>query len=62
MFTFHCVSKHLINDVKLHGSLIGHSMFGLEGCLGYLRKTLKGTRGLDSQYIKSKLKKHINHK
>jgi hypothetical protein len=30
-YTYHCVTKHLINDVKLHGSLVGHSLFALEG-------------------------------
>ena len=23
-FTFHCVTKHLVDDVKLHGSLMSH--------------------------------------
>lgn len=54
-FTFHCLSKHLVQDVEKHGSLIGHSMFSLEGYLGYYRKSLNGTRGLDSQFIKSNI-------
>lgn len=56
-YTFHCISKHLIEDVKRHGSLCGHSMFSVESCLGYYRKSLNGTRGLDSQFMKS-LKKN----
>lgn len=54
-FTFHCVSKHLIQDVKQHGSLLGHSMFSVESSLGYFKASLNGTRGFDSQYLKSKI-------
>ena len=54
-FTFHCVTKHLITDVKLHGSLSCHSMFSAESSLGYFRKKLNGTRGLDNQYLKCKI-------
>lgn len=51
-YTFHCISKHLVDDVKLHGSLISHSMFSAESSLGYFRRCLNGTRGLNNQYIK----------
>lgn len=52
-YTLHCLTKHLVDDVKLHGSLIGHSMFSVESCLGFYRNSLNGTRGLDSQFLKS---------
>ena len=53
-FTFHVLSKHLINNVIQHGSLCTHSMFSLEGNLGYIEKSLSGTRGFSKQYINSK--------
>ena len=53
-FNFHIVSQHLIQDVKLHGSLIGHNMFSFESLLGFLLPAIHGTRGLAEQYIKSK--------
>ena len=53
-FTFHCVVKHLVDDVIKHGSLCGHSMFSLENSLGFFKKTLNGTRGFSNQFIKSK--------
>lgn len=59
--TFHFVNKHLIEDVKKHGSLIGHSMFSLEGTLGIYNKTLNGTVNLSEQYIKSKLTYYIHN-
>ena len=52
-FTFHLLSKHLIEDVEYHGSLIGHSMFHLEGALGHFSETIQGTRGYSNQYIQS---------
>lgn len=52
-FTFHCISKHLIDDAKKHGSLFAHFMFSLEGSLGHFKYSLNGTRGLDTQFIKS---------
>ena len=54
IFTFHIISKHLIEDVVRHGSLSSHSMFSLEGCLGYFRSSLNGTRGFSNQFIRSK--------
>lgn len=53
-FTFHCLIKHLVIDAERHGSLAGHSMFSLEGSLGYFNRALNGTRGLPNQFIKSK--------
>ncbi len=47
--------------VKKHGSLIGHSMFSLEGTLGIYNKTLNGTVNLSEQYIKSKLTYYIHN-
>ena len=52
-FTFHLTTKHLLDDVKKHGSLIGHSMFSLEGSLGFFNSTLHGNDNLSEQYIKS---------
>lgn len=52
-FTLHCISKHLIDDVKAHGSLIGHSMFHVESSFGYYKSRINGTRGFAGQYIKS---------
>jgi hypothetical protein len=40
-YTYHCVTKHLINDVKQHGSLAGHSLFALEGMEKYLKSKYK---------------------
>jgi hypothetical protein len=51
-FTFHLISKHLVDDVINHGSLISHSMFSLESVLGYLGKAIHGTRGFSKQYAK----------
>ena len=53
-FTFHCLTKHLIEDTKKHGSLKGHSLFSLESCLGTFNKTLNGTTNLPFEYIRSK--------
>jgi hypothetical protein len=53
-FTFHLLTKHLIDDVKKHGSLIGHSLFSLESAAGYFKNTLNGTVNLSEQYIQSK--------
>ena len=53
-FTFHLLTKHLINDVKKHGSLLGHSLFSLESTAGYFKNTLNGTVNLSEQYIQSK--------
>ncbi|CAF1044042.1 unnamed protein product, partial [Brachionus calyciflorus] len=58
-FTFHCISKHLVDDVKLHGSLISHSMFSAESSLGYFRRSLNGTRGLSAQYIRHSIERSI---
>ena len=54
-FTFHCLSKHLVDDVLHHGSLSSHSMFSLESTLGFLSRAVHGTRGFSNQYSKSKL-------
>jgi hypothetical protein len=56
-FTFHLTVKHLVNNVKLHGSLIGHSMFSLEGSLGFFNSTLNGNVNLSEQYVKSNISK-----
>jgi hypothetical protein len=53
-FTFHLLTKHLIDDVKKHGSLLGHSLFSLESTAGYYKNTLNGTVNLSEQYIQSK--------
>jgi hypothetical protein len=53
-FNYHIVSQHLIQDVKAHGSLIGHNMFSFESMLGFLLPAVHGTLGLADQYIKSK--------
>ena len=52
-FNFHIVSQHLIQDVRAHGSLIGHNMFSFESLLGFLLPAIHGTQGLAEQYIKS---------
>ena len=54
-FTFHVFMKHLIRDVLLHGSLSFHSMFSVESSLGYFRRKINGTRGLNTQYLISNL-------
>jgi len=51
-FTFHLVSKHLVDDVIHHGLLTSHSMFSLESTLGFLSKAAHGTRGFSQQYSK----------
>ena len=53
-YTFHTVVKHLVDDVLMHGSLISHSMFSVEGAFGTLKKTLHGTIGFSTQFIDSK--------
>jgi hypothetical protein len=58
-FTFHLTTKHLVEDVMHHGSLIGHSMFSLEGSLGFFNKTLHGNINLSEQYVKSNYVKKI---
>ena len=50
--TIHLITKHLIDDFILHGSLISHSMFSLESLLGFLSKLVNGPRGLSKQYAK----------
>ena len=50
--TFYLITKHLIDDFILHGSLISHSMFSLESLLGFLSKLVNGPRGLSKQYAK----------
>ena len=52
-FNFHIVSQHLIQDVKRHGSLIGHNMFSFESLLGFLLPAIHGSQGLAEQYITS---------
>ena len=51
-FTFHLVSKHLVDDVIHHGSLTSHSMFSFESTLGFISKAVHGTRGFSQQYAK----------
>lgn len=52
-FNYHIVSRHLIEDVRAHGSIIGHNMFSFESLLGFLIPAIHGTVGLAEQYIKS---------
>ena len=52
-FTFHCLSNHLVSNVRLHGSFCSYSMFSIEGTLGRLKSSLNGTRGHITQYITS---------
>ena len=54
--TFHLLTKHLIEDVKRHGSLVGHHAYSLEGTQGLLVNSLNGTVGFSNQMIKCKLK------
>ena len=58
-YTLHCITRQLVKDAKKHGSLVGHSLFSLEGCLGLFNKTLNGTVNLSHAYIKSQFFKHI---
>lgn len=51
-YTFHCLTKHLIRDTELHGCLSSHSIFSLEGSLGYYRRSLHGTNGFCHQFKK----------
>ena len=51
VFNIHTL-RHLIQDVKRHGSLSQHSMFSVEGSLGYFKNKLHGTRNLSSQLVK----------
>ncbi len=54
-FNFHIITKHLVGDVRLHGSIIGHTMFAFESLFGYLLPSIHGTTGIGKQYLKSKL-------
>ena len=51
-YTLHAIAKHLLDDVILHGSLSQHSMFSSEGALGIFKKSIKGKRGVGTQFIK----------
>ena len=51
VFNIHTL-RHLIQDVKRHGSLSQHSMFSLESSLVYFKNKLHGTKSLSSQLIK----------
>lgn len=51
--TIHQLTNHLVNDVKLHGSLIGHSLYSMEGVMGYCKNRLNGTRGFENQFVNS---------
>ena len=51
-FTFHMATKHLVDDVVHHGSLISHSIFSLESTLEFLSRAIYGTRGFSNQYVK----------
>ena len=44
--------RHLTQDVKNHGSLSYHSLFAPESFLGYFKRKIHGTRGLNTQYVK----------
>jgi hypothetical protein len=50
--TYHLLTKHLISDVRKHGSLVGHSAYSLEGTQGLLLKALSGTRSFSNQMIR----------
>ena len=54
-YTFHCVSHHIADDVERHGSLVGHSMFSIEGTFGHFIRSLNGTRGFSNQILTSNL-------
>jgi hypothetical protein len=54
-FTFHLTVKHLVENVRYHGSLISHSMFSLEGSLGFFNSTLNGNVNLSEQYVNSNI-------
>ena len=54
--TFHLLTEHLVEDTIRHGSPLGHSAYSLEGALGLITRSLNGTRGYSSQFIKSKKK------
>ena len=58
-YTFHCITRHLVKDAKKHGSLVSHSLFSLEGCIGLFNITLNGTVNLSHAYIKSQFLKHL---
>ena len=47
--------RHLVQDVKNHGSLSFHSLFAPESFLGYFKRKIHGTRGLNTQYVKGKM-------
>ena len=53
--TFHLVTKHMCDNVKRHGSLVGHHLYSLEGTQGIILSALNGTRGFSSQMIKCML-------
>ena len=61
-FNFHIITKHLIDDVKMHGSLVGHTMYSFESLFGYLKPTIHGTSSLGEQYLKSKFVEDISLK
>jgi hypothetical protein len=52
-YNYHVISNHLIDDVKSHGSLIGHSMNSFESLFGFLLNSVHGTRGIGNQYVTS---------
>jgi len=52
-FNFHIITKHLIEDVKAHGSLIGHTMYSFESLFGFLKPSIHGTTALGEQYLRS---------
>jgi hypothetical protein len=54
--TFHLLTKHLIADVKKHGSLVGHHAYSLEGTQGLLVNSLNGTVGFSNQMIRCKFR------
>ena len=44
--------RHLTQDVRNYGSLSFHSLFAPESFLGYFKRKIHGTRGLNTQYVK----------
>ncbi len=54
--TFHLLTEHFVEDTIRHGSSIGHSAYSLEGTLGFITRSLNGTRGFSNQFIQSNFK------
>ena len=52
-FTLHTIVKHLYQDAERHGSLCEHSIFTTKSSLGHYQRSIKGNRGISSQYLQS---------